>query len=612
MEYQIITHSEDSLCTFEHDRVKFIASQTRKEAFFDMEIRFTQWEDDAYVFLPACTYDGNRFTRMASSYPPMYREKQLGTSPVPIMTEVPALNPDGSGYLSVTAGDLSVPCVGIFYRQKKQAFFLFTEQECKGHNIGFSVEKGKCAVQFPSHRSFAYRFCRPWETSVDKGISVQAGEEVSARVTLTTVDCTDLSSFFNYFFRKRKCLMSDAPAQNLYTARMWEIMEKHFNDCNWSGEYYAETSHKWQCGWVGGGQSSLALLKRGTELSRDRAIQTVDYLTSHISPSGFFYGIIDKGTVVDDSFGASHLHNAHLVRKSADALYYLFAHFELITPKSSWIDAARRVSDAFVRLYERYGSFGQLVNDQSGEMQFGGTTCGAIAIGALTRAYLFFKDSRYLQIACMAGEAYYRNFVANGLTYGGPGDALCAPDSESSYGMVESLVSLYGTTKDEKWLRYAKDAVHLFSSWVVTYSYKFPNSSEFGRLGINTVGSVFANVQNKHSAPGICTFSGKALYLLYKYTGDREYLELLRDIVFYIPQSVSTKERPIFSPPSGSAPPKALPEGYICKRVNMSDWEGSQNIGGVFYGSCWCETSLILSFTELFDDPEISHALLTV
>lgn len=612
MKYELVLHSEDGSCIFEHNQVKFVASRTCEEAFFNMEICFSQWEESAYVFLPACAYNGNRFARMASSYPPMYREDQIGEAPEPIMTEVPALNPDGSGRIEVTAGDLSVPCVGIYFRQKKQAFLLFTEQECKGHNIGFSVERGRVTIQFPAHRAMAYCFCKPWIPSGDRGIAVQEGETVSVRLKIETFDCEDIPAFFEGFFRQRKCLLRNEPAPNLYSPSMWDIMEKHFNEQNWSGEYYAEITHVWQCGWVGGGQSSLALLKKGHELSRERAVATVDYMTSHIAPSGFFYGAINQGVVGDDSFGTPHLAHAHLIRKSADGLYYLFKHFDVMQPKDSWVSAARTVSNAFVALYQKYGSFGQFIHDETGEMLFGGTTSGATAIGALARAYSFFGEEEYLDIACRAAEKYYREFVAEGLTYGGPGEAMCAPDSESSYGMVESLTVLYETTKDEKWLNYAKDAAHLFSSWVVTYSYRFPSNSEFERLGINTVGSVFANVQNKHSAPGICTFSGKALYLLYKYTGDRAYLDLLRDIALYIPQSVSTKERPIFSRPKKNIPSQALPEGYINERVNMSDWEGSLKVGTVFYGSCWCETSLILSFTELFDDPEISHAIFSL
>ena len=36
-----------------------------------------------------------------------------------------ALNPDGSGKIEVTSGDLSVPCFGVFFRRKQSAFFVF-------------------------------------------------------------------------------------------------------------------------------------------------------------------------------------------------------------------------------------------------------------------------------------------------------------------------------------------------------------------------------------------------------------------------------------------------------------------------------------------------------
>ena len=67
------------------------------------------------------------------------------------------------------------------------------------------------------------------------------------------------------------------------------------------------------------------------------------------------------------------------------------------------------------------------------------------------------------------------------------------------------------------------------SSWVVSYNYRFPAKSEFGRHGMKSVGTVFANLQNKHSAPGICTFSGDSLFKLAQRTGDPLYRELIED-----------------------------------------------------------------------------------
>ena len=204
----------------------------------------------------------------------------------------------------------------------------------------------------------------------------------------------------------------------------------------------------------------------------------------------------------------------------------------------------------------------------------------------------------YLPTAsCVSPNLEDKNiFEKTGVTNGGPGEILGAPDSESGFGLLESCVVMYETEKTQKWLRYAESLAWYCSSWVVSYRYQFPEISEFYRLGINTVGSVFANVQNKHSAPGICTLSGDSLLKLYRYTKNEAYLELIRDISYFIPQCVSTEDTPIYS---WHTSPKQLPPGFINERVNMSDWEGFDRVGGVFYGTCWPETSLMLSFSEL-------------
>lgn len=606
MGYKILLNSNNGYLTFSNNMVTHIAEKENKDTRFCLCVEFSNWEDDAYVFLPACAYNGNKFKRRNTSYPPTYNEDECGVNAEPVISGVPALNPDGSGKIEVTSGDLSVPCFGVFFKHKQTAFFIFTEQACKGKNLGFCVEKGRVTIQFPVIRSKDYRICRNDEPSKDSGIFVEAGEKTTSKILMKDFVCHDIPEFFEIFFQERKCLLSNAPACNGYTQQLWETMETHMNRDNFSGEYYAEISKKWQCGWVGGGMSSLPLLKHGNNISKERAIQTLDFMTSNVSPMGFFYGIINDGKIGDDGFGRPLLKNSLLTRKNGDALYFLFKHFEIIEPKASWIVAAKNCADAFVKLYKRYQDFGQFINIETGEIIFGGTTSGASVIGALVMAWRYFGNEEYLSVAKLAGEKYYASFILKGVTYGGPGEALCAPDSESSYAMLESMVLLYENTKEEKWLRYAKDSLHLLSTWVMPYAYEFPPESEFRRLNINTVGSVFANVQNKHSAPGLCTASGDAIYKLYKYTGNEEYLNLLREIAFFIPQCVSFEERPIIARAWGQG---TLLPGYICERVNTSDWEGIEMVGEVFNGSCWCETSLLLSFMELIWNEEISKVL---
>lgn len=606
MEHNISLYSNNGTVSFSGETVTLAAQKDCSDTRFSVSVAFPEWEEDAYVFLPACAYNGNRFKRRKTNYPPEYTPEECGVDPAPVTTEVPALNPDGSGKIEVTSGDLSVPCFGVFFRHKQRAFFAFTEQACKGKNIGFCVESGKLTVQFPAIRSKCYRICRTDEPSNDSGFFAAAGETISSKVLIKEFACRDVPAFFEIFFQNRRCLLSDAPANSLYSQELWNTMETHMNRDNFSGEYYAEMSKMWQCGWVGGGMSSLPLWKHGDAHSRERAIRTLDYMTSKVSPMGFFYSTIINGEIRGDGCGSPHMRNSTLTRKNGDALYFLFKHFEVITPKDAWVSAARGCADAFTKLYERYQDFGQFVNVQTGEMIFGGTTSGASVIGALVKAWRYFAEEKYLAVAKQAGEKYYRNFVFRGLTYGGPGEALCAPDSESCYAMVESMVLLYEATREEKWLRYGIDSLHLLSSWVMPYAYQFPAECEFARLKVNTVGSVFANVQNKHSAPGLCTASGDAIYKLYKYTGNEAYLELLKDIVSFLPQCVSTEERPIFS---WDQPPKKLMPGCICERVNTSDWEGPEYVGGVFDVSCWCETAVLLTFMELIWNEEIPEIL---
>ena len=55
---------------------------------------------------------------------------------------------------------------------------------------------------------------------------------------------------------------------------------------------------------------------------------------------------------------------------------------------------------------------------------------------------------------------------------------------------------------------------------------------------------------------------------------------------------VSRADKPVGEPP-------AMRPGYICERVNFSDWEGRGNIGGSLFGSCWPEVSMLLTAAEV-------------
>ena len=568
-----------------------------KATLNSLTFTFSAWDQDTYILLPACAYNGNRFKSVKRAYPPMYTQEERGVHAPTTITDVPRLNPDGSGKIEITTGDMATPCVGLYSPTNQEGFLLFFTQGANSKNFGVTVSAGKIEITGAPQRELAYRW--PYLVpSGDEGLR----EAVEIPHKIIEFPCTSIEGLFDKFFENRKCMgMDDTRPQNKSASELFSIQEKKFNAMNFrENRYYGvgttdEPCQDWQCGWVGGAMSSYPLLKLGNEETKKRAVSTLEFLFSTQAPSGFFPGTYHKGQFYGDGFSENGMDNSLLIRKNADVLYFLFKHFDCMnTVPASFEQGAKKCADAFVKLWDTYGQFGQFINYQTGEIIVGGTTSGGIAPAGLMRAYSYFGDDNYRRVAKQAAQFYYDRDVKNGVMNGGPGEILGGPDSESSFGLLESFVVLYETTKEEKWLNYAQSCLKQCASWVVSYNYEFPKDSEFGKRGVKTVGSVFANVQNKHSAPGICTLSGDSILKLYRWTGNEQYKELIQDIAAFIPQCLSTEENPVHAH-DGSI----LPGGFICERVNMSDWEGYDWIGAVFNGSCWCETSLLLTLAEI-------------
>ena len=565
-----------------------------------------------FVFLPACCYDGNRFKSLKKDYPPMFEETEASVDMPVTVTDIIRLNEDGSGRIEVTAGDVSVPCVGLFSARDEKAVLLFTTQQSKGENLGLTYENGVIGIQFPHFRQGKqYRaFCM--KEASDQGRSFRAGERIEIFYRLFEFTCRNIEEFYQFFFENRKCMnMDDSLPERQSFAQQFEIQREKFNRYNWreKGHFYGvgitdEGTQVWQPGWVGGGMSSYALMKLGGGLEWERGMDTLRHLFRTQAECGLFHGVADgDGNVGDDGFGSEGAKSWVLIRKSADVLYFLFKHFKLIRERKKeipeeFLAGTRRLADCFVKLWDNYGQFGQFVDIESCEIAAGGTTSAGIAPAGLAEAYEFWGEEKYLRVAKESARLYFRRDVSKGFTSGGSGEILQGPGSESAFGLLESYGKLYEVTGEEEWLHDAVVTANLCSSWVVPYNYIFPLSSEFGRLGMKTVGSVFANVQNKHSAPGICTLSGGSLYKIYLWTKDERYLHMLREISLTISQYMSRTDRPIYS---WDEEPEKLPAGVICERVNMSDWEGPDKVGGVFNGSCWSETSNLLMLAEVAD-----------
>ncbi|MEO8613573.1 MAG: hypothetical protein ABI600_00405, partial [Luteolibacter sp.] len=366
-----------------------------------------------------------------------------------------------------------------------------------------------------------------------------------------------------------------------------------------SDTYRGEALPDWQSGWVGGGMVNYPLLVQGTTQTITRSHRNLDWICSEaVAPSGFFKGILKKGEWTDDSFGHSKARRWHMTRKSADLLLFLVKQIDWVNrggepAPAAWKSAASGCADAFTRLWKSEKQIGQFVDEETGALLVGGSDSAAILPAALTLAARVLEEPNYDALAQTTAEYFWEKFARQGYTTGGPGEILSAPDSESAFGLLESLVARWEATGNALWLERAEAAAAYCATWCVSYDFVFPVTSTFGAMQMSSTGTVIANAQNKHSSPGICTLSGDSLFRLFRATSNAFYLRLVREIATSLPQYVSRADRPILALRGRSA----MPSGWICERVNLSDW--LEPVGEIFHGSCWCEVSLLLTALEL-------------
>ena len=570
------------------------------------------WNPEGYLLMPGAVYGGNRHKKLPLQYPPFVPEGALRSPNSPILiTDIPALNAgEGISEIIQRSGDLSTPAVGYYDPATSHAVFLLgvhkTQYGYTEFDVKESEDRRSCTVTYKafSVRPYIYTMCNSHSPSDDIPCENAAADDFELPYRLIEFQCDSINTFFDRFLSERKTMGEDASLVDDSNYRLlMNVYVRKYNRYNWNADegFYmsgvgGNLYQEWQSGWTGGGMFTLALYRAGDALTRERVIQSLDFYFNHLqNEKGWFYAVYYQGKIYGDDFAHPEKANILMSRKQADMLYFLLLQYrEFGAGHDNWKQGLVKGLNAAVRMYKRYGHWGQFVDIHTEEILIGSTASAGLMPGALMLGYDIFGDESYREAALGAGQYCYEHFTAKGIANGGPGEILQCCDSESAFALVESFVVLYEHTKDEYWLTAAKDAANIFATWVVSYNFEFPETCEFGRLGMKTTGSVIANCQNKHSAPGICAMSGDSLLRLYKYTGDSRYYELIRDIARNIPQYTSTEARPI-----RAVNGEILPPGFSCERVNMSDWEGQDWIGGVWNGSCcWCETAAMLTATE--------------
>ena len=579
-----------------------------------IDFGFDNWSADNFVFVPAIVYDGNRFEKKAIGYPPYWYEPQEWRKDMPTTTPLlPSLEKhENYGRIELTTGNASTPLMAFFSPAEKRVWMVQTLQGNRWGNYGLFIEEDKkegraaFTLQSPAVRE-KRALIGGFAPSGDRAADLKAGDAVDFRFRIYRRPAKALRDLYALFMEVRQDLN---PVQSDYAvmpySEIWRVMNELFQQNRWneSIQMYSLTrpgsnsgwNQIWQLGWVGGGQVTLPFLLRGDSMAVDRSMRNLNSIFERTqAPSGFYYAYGNGHEFKGFGYGRALSHDETFVRSQGDFLYMAQLQFAQLKRRghevpAGWKASLRRQADAFLRLWERYGQVGQFVNVETGELCIGNSVAGGIVPAGLALASSTFSDRRYLAAAEGLAEKFYRDYVMKGYTTGGPGEILSSPDSESAFALFESFVVLHEVTGRRKWLDYAADLLPICASWVVSYDFRFPSRSEMQRLGVHSTGAVWASVANKHGAPAICTWSGESLLKYFRATGDEAAVRLLRDIAHGVPQYISHSDRPI----AGMEP------GGACERVNLSDWEGKNSVGGNLFASCsWVEAATLLTVTQL-------------
>lgn len=579
----------------------------------NLELEIDEWQPDNYICMPGVAYNGNRFESRKIPYSPkLTDEKDIGPEIPTIIADIPRLTKEeGFSRIQLKSGVLTMPCVGIFFHELKKMLWIQTLNRSNNLETGISIEESRdksrlrIHISIPGVRELArYKITNCSYPVDDRGMELKTGDEIEIPIKVHVQESNSFHDFYSFYFTLRNNFSNNDINRSFSLSSCFEVIEKKYNKHNWVNDpgYYSVGMRNgryrflqdWQLGWTGGMISTLPLLQEGKDQSVKRSLAHFKwFFNAPLCPAGLFW---DSGEQGNKWYGGDirrkHTSNWHLTRKSADAVYYLlkqFIRFEQtgITVPREWKRKTKSVIDTLIAIWAKYQQLGQFIHSETGEVEVGGSTSAAILPAGLLMAADYYNEKTYAEHAVKIAEQLYKTFLSNGMTSGGPGDALQAADSESAYGLLASMVDVYCYTKDKRWLKKAIVVANYFSSWVMSYNFQFPENSPLGKLNVTTRGSVFANTQNTHGAPGICTYSGIALLKLFRNTKDVRYLNLLQEITRNIPQYLSHPCRPI----------PAMEEGFVSERINTSDWlEGT---GELMYGSTWSEVSLMLTFAEI-------------
>jgi hypothetical protein len=197
-----------------------------------------------------------------------------------------------------------------------------------------------------------------------------------------------------------------------------------------------------------------------------------------------------------------------------------------------WFKWAESYTEWLLTQQRKDGSFPMTWMDKTGAVKEGTTgVTSYAAVPLLVRMSEETGDKKYLNSAIRAADYIWENFGSKCVFLGATGTATVA-DKESGMLSLEAFLTLFESTKDNKWLEYAKTAGDYTESWIWIWNVPMPigaNPSDLGwkpgvpTIGVNGIGSNDIGGVDQYLDWAVPSYAR-----LYKYTNDEHYLDVAR------------------------------------------------------------------------------------
>jgi len=265
-----------------------------------------------------------------------------------------------------------------------------------------------------------------------------------------------------------------------------------------------------------------------------------------------------------------------------------------------WIGWVKKYCDWLLLQQREDGSFPRRWKEGTSEVvePTGSTTYAPVPLLVLLSDET--GDAKYKQAAIRAGEYVWNSWGVRGNYVGGASDNPNITDKEAGMLSLEAFLSLYESTKENKWLEYAKYAGDYTESWMWIWNLPMPIDATDKQLhwkkGVPTIGLQGITTRGAGGADEYLDWSAPAYAKLYKYTKDKHYYDVAMLLLHATKSMVALPGRMY----DLKAP------GFQQEGFSMGPGRAGRGVGGHRFWLPWISANHLYSITGIEEfDPAI-------